>query len=93
MMHQLLLKEMVSAVERERKMDYAQGGRAEMIAQGGRNESPTVRAKKMLGALVQRMGRPLERGSAPAGGETGRLSHANTDSARYSSQSMSIARY
>jgi hypothetical protein len=89
----LMVKEMIATVERERMVMIARNSRVDLIAQGGQKTSLMERTSKGVGALLQRMGRPLGRGSAPAGEGVRRLDNAHFDGARYSNQSMSIARF
>ena len=89
----MMIKEMVAIVERERMVHVARRSRLDELAQGGRKMGPSERARFSFSALLQRMGRPLGRGSAPAGEGCGRQIGVNSDAARHILQSMSIARF
>ncbi len=73
MISQLLVTEMVAVVERELMLESARSGRNNWKAQAGQVVGRQARARKVLGAFLQRVGRPLGRGSAPAGGINPRL--------------------
>src|SRR5215218_1996824 len=64
----VLVSEMVAAVERERIDGFARSSRGFWMAQAGREVGQLGRARKLLSVVFQRAGRPQGRGTAPAGG-------------------------
>ena len=91
MPNQMIAFEMALAAQRERMIYVAKNRHFEELAQAGLIDGPVRRATTFLSALVQRMGRPQRRGTAPAVDETWNLD--NTDRARLGTQSMSTARF
>jgi hypothetical protein len=73
MFNQVLVTEMVSVAERELMVENARRGRNQWKAQAGHVVGQQDRARNKMSALLQRMGRPFGKGSAPAGGEFPRL--------------------
>jgi hypothetical protein len=68
MMTQVLVSEMVAAAEREQMDAVARSYRRNWKAQAGQEIGQQARARKLVSAFLQRAGRPLQRGTAPAGG-------------------------
>jgi len=64
----VLVSEMVAAVERERIDGFARSSRGYWRAQAGQAVGQQGRARKLLSVIFQRAGRPQIRGTAPAGG-------------------------
>jgi hypothetical protein len=92
MMSQLLVSEMVATVERERMVDFARLSQDDRMARAGQMIGQRGRTRKMVSAFLQRMGRPLVGGSAPAGGNL-RNSHNAIDRVRPATESLLIQRY
>lgn len=67
-MTQVLVSEMVAAVERERVEKVARSFWKNGQAQAGQENGQKARARTLVSAFLQRAGRPLGRGTAPAGG-------------------------
>jgi hypothetical protein len=68
MMTQVLVSEMVAVAERELMDSVARSSRKNWKAQAGQEIGQQARARKLVSAFLQRAGRPLGRGTAPAGG-------------------------
>jgi len=68
MMTQVLVSEMVAVVEREQLDRVPRNHRKNWKAQAGQEIGQQARARKLVSAFLQRAGRPLGRGTAPAGG-------------------------
>lgn len=69
MISQVLVSEMVAVVERERMDEFARNARKhQWKAQAGQVVGQQARARKLLSVFFQRVGRPQDRGTAPAGG-------------------------
>lgn len=68
MISNVMISEMVAAVERERMDEVARSYRKNWKAQAGQEIGRQARARKLVSAFLQRAGRPLGRGTAPAGG-------------------------
>ena len=64
----VIISEMVAAVERERIDQFARSSRGFWKAQAGREVGQQGRARKLSSVIFQLAGRPQERGTAPAGG-------------------------
>ena len=78
----MMIKETVAVVERERMVDNARRSQRGEVAQGGQYVGPVERITFVVSALLQRMGRPRGRGSAPAGEGVVPLKELNVDGAR-----------
>jgi hypothetical protein len=90
MIAHMYVSEMAATVERERMVDFARRGRVDQMARAGQMIGQQGRTRKMLSAFLQRMGRPLDRGSAPAGGDL-RNSPVTNDPVRPATESLSTA--
>jgi hypothetical protein len=93
MMSGVMTRELVSVVERERMVEIARNQRIKEIARGGRMLSRTERVSGIVRALKMLMGRPRERGAAPAGGRFATRTNASAEIARTTTGSMAIARF
>lgn len=91
MMTQLLVTEMAATVERERMVEFARLRQDDRLARAGQKIGQQARARKVIGAFLQRMGRNPGNGAAPAGGNL-RNSHTTIDRARPATESLSIPR-
>ena len=91
MITHLIVSEMAATVERERMDDFARRGRVDQLAQAGQMIGQQARTRNIVSAFLQRMGRPLFRGSAPAGGDL-RNSLVPIDRVRPATESLSTAR-
>jgi hypothetical protein len=88
----LLVSEMVATVERERVVMIAQLSRNESFARAGQVDGKTGRVRRFGDALLRRMGRSRQRGSAPAAGPFSQVPSHSLDLARYGNAPMTIAR-
>lgn len=88
----LLVLEMAATVERERMVEIARLSREDRLAQAGQMIGQQARTRNIVSAFLQRMGRPLFRGSAPAGGDL-RKSLVAIDRVRPATESLSTARF
>jgi hypothetical protein len=92
MINQLLVSEMAATVERERMVEIARRGRIDEMARAGLVVGQQERARNVVSAFLQRMGRPRNRGSAPAGGDLPRLDQGAIDRMRPAASSLTTAR-
>jgi hypothetical protein len=66
MISQIMVTEMVAAVERERMVEMARSHRLTRMPNSGRNGSRMERARNLVSAFLGRAGRSLDGDAAPA---------------------------
>lgn len=93
MFSSVMVTEMVETVQRERMVEVARLSQQKEVAQAGRIHGHAERARMVVSALLQRMGRPRHGGSAPAGGNLPQWDFSALDRKQQSTGTMLIARF